>query len=72
MASPFCTICERLGDTEGESFLRGIPARSSRGGLTLGMFSLKAVSKEWVRVQAQSRAGLEEIAHRCVEEDAKV
>lgn len=67
MASPFCTICERLGDSEGnlscETFPQGIPEAVYPWGCTLrkpphgtGGFGFKP------------KPGMEETARRWVEE----
>jgi hypothetical protein len=63
MTSAFCTICERLGDTEGvlccEAFPRAIPAT----GYPWGCMSQKCM-------EFKPKAGMEEIAKRWAKADA--
>jgi hypothetical protein len=70
MASPFCTICERLGDTERrlscEAFPQGVPEAIYPGGCALRQPSRRN------GLGFKPKAGMEEIAQRWIEEGAKV
>jgi hypothetical protein len=63
MASPFCTICERCGDTEGflscEAFPLGIPAAIYPWGCAL------CVTRPEVNgIKFKAKSGMEEMAKR--------
>jgi hypothetical protein len=68
MASPFCTICERFGDTEGvfccEAFPLGIPEAIYPWGCALRS------PRFWANgLGFKARSGAEEIAGRWAEND---
>ena len=66
MASPFCTICERFGDTKGvlacEAFPLGIPAAIYPWG-----YALREPRRGATSVAFKARSGMEEIAKRWAE-----